>query len=246
VVIASRPEIGESAPDCTLVGDAGPVTLSSLWSAQPLMLVLLPDEATPFCGDNAAQLRDFEHKFEEAGSKLIGVTTGDAAAIAAFRAQWNLAYPIFSDPSGQARAALGVDPGQPASFVIDAAGVIRYVHRGDGPDDFPPTHDLLNEVCTVTGKTIAEPPPPPPVHLDEPPMVVEQGAIVAGAFACAKCGFGSYEINRVSATSGWISRIFNFQLRGFTAITCGRCTYTELYKTEQGAFVNVLDILFGR
>ncbi len=246
MVIANRPGIGESAPDCRLVGDTGPVTLSALWSAQPLMLVFLPDAATPFCGDNAAQLRDSEHKFVEAGSRLIGVTSGDAAAIEAFRRQWNLAYPIYSDPSGDARSALGVDPGGPASFVIDSAGVIRYAHRGDGPDDFPPTHDLLSEVCAVTGKTIAEPPPPPPVRLDEPPMVVEQGAIVRGAFACAKCGFGSYDVNRVSATGGWVSRIFNFQLRGFTAITCGRCTYTELYRTEQGAFVNVLDILFGR
>ena len=137
MVIASRPGIGESAPDCTLIGDTGPVTLSSLWSAQPLMLVFLPDAATPFCGDNAAQLRDSEHKFEEAGSRLIGVTTGDAAAIEAFRRQWNLAYPIYSDPSGDARSALGVDPGGPASFVIDSAGVVRYAAPRRRPGRLP-------------------------------------------------------------------------------------------------------------
>lgn len=246
MVIASRPQLAETCPDLTLIGERGPVTLGSLRAAQPVVLVFLPGPDTPSYGDNAAQLRDSEDKFKEAGSTLVAVVAEDPAHIAAFREQWNLAYDVFADPAGQAHAAMGVDPGAPASFIVDAAGVIRYVHRGAQPDDFPPTWELLKETCAVTGNALAEPPAPPPLHPDEPPMVVERGAIVAGAYACAKCGFGSYEINRVSATSGWISRIFNFQLRGFSAITCGRCTYTELYKTEQSAIVNVLDLLFGR
>ena len=48
-----------------------------------------------------------------------------------------------------------------------------------------------------------------------------------------------------SSLGGWLSRLFNFQYRKFSAVSCTKCTYTELYKAESGALSNIFDILAG-
>lgn len=241
-------EAGAQAPGGRVAGpEGGSFELSSLWQERPAVLVFLPDEESPFCTDNAAQLRDSEHLFEQAGARLAAVLPVGPVQAGAFASQWNLAFTVVADEHGTARAAFGIGPEQPAAFVIDTTGAIRWSHAGASIEDYPPTWELVQQACAVTGKEVERPKVTRlPRQAEQPPMLVERGAIVAGAYQCAKCGHASYEMQRVSATGGWLSRIFNFQLRGFTAITCTRCTYTELYRTEQGGMANVLDILFGR
>ncbi len=242
----THPEIGEPAPVCGATGqDGATVELSALWTRKPLVLVFLPDAKTPLCGDNAAQLRDSREQFEQADGVVAAVLPADAPSAGEFDAQWNLPYVLLVDPEGALRAAFGLEPMQPASFVIDTGGVVRYAHRGGEPDDYPPTSEMVKAVCAITGREVKTA-PPPPVQVDERPIVVEDGMIQGGAFVCPKCGHAGYEIHQVTATGGLLSRLLNFQLRGFTAITCNRCTYTELYQTETGAFANVLDLLIGR
>ena len=42
-----------------------------------------------------------------------------------------------------------------------------------------------------------------------------------------------------------MSRMVNLQNRRFSAVSCLRCSYTELYKTSGGALRNVFDVLIG-
>ena len=245
---ASVLEPGAAAPAATAIGpDGSPFDLATLWCESPAVLVFLPDDESPFCTDNAAQLRDHRREFEQAGVTLAAVLPVGPLRAAAFASQWHLAFTLAADEHGAVRSSYGVGPEQPAAFVIDTTGTVRWSHAGAAVEDYPPTWDLVQAACEVTGKQVERPKSPlAPKQLDQPPMVVERGAIVSGAYQCAKCGHASYDMQRVSATGGVLSRIFNFQLRGFTAITCTRCTYTELYRTEQGGMANVLDILFGR
>jgi len=241
-------EPGTPAPAATAAGpDGAPCELASLWRDRPALIVFLPDDESPFCTDNAAQLRDHRPEFEQAGVTLAAVLPVGPVQAAAFASEWNLAFTVVADEHGDVRAAYGIGPEQPAAFVIDTSGVVRWSHAGQSTEDYPPTWDLVQAAAAVTGKQVERPKPVRlPRQLAQPPMVVERGAIVAGAYQCAKCAHAAYDMQRVTATGGWLSRIFNFQLRGFTAITCARCTYTELYRTEQGGMANVLDILFGR
>lgn len=242
------PAVGDQAPDCALARAGGATQLASFWAERPLVLVFLPDDESPFCTDNAAQLRDNAAFFDQAGVSLAAVLPVGPVQAAAFSQQWNLAYPVLPDVRGEARAAYGLGSEQPASFVVDRDAIVRYAHRGASIHDYPPTWELVQQACQVTGTTVERPKmsasaAPQP---ETPPMIVERGVITGGAYRCAKCGHAAYDIQRVSATGGIWSRIFNLQLRGFAAITCTRCTYTELYKTETGAMANVLDMLFGR
>ena len=63
---------------------------------------------------------------------------------------------------------------------------------------------------------------------------------------CPKCDQHEYEVGQFAATSGTIlSRMFNFQSRKFSTITCKKCQFTEIYKTTSGKLVTFLDIFSG-
>ena len=252
---AGRLAAGEAAPDAEVISSEGPgVQLASLWAERPLVLVFLPPHATAFCEDNATQLRDAHDTFSEAGGELVAVITRTPAAADALGAQWRLGYRLLCDPDLQVHRAFGLViahpmamEARPGSFVIDTGGTITYAHRGAGPSDYPPTSELIAPVCDLTGVVIT--PPPPPESVEPAPSLTmglrAPGAIADGAFACAKCGGTEYEVGQVSTASGMLSRLSNFQHRKFSAVTCTRCSYTELYKTDSSKLGNVFDLLAG-
>lgn len=55
------------------------------------------------------------------------------------------------------------------------------------------------------------------------------------SFRCDKCGHTECEIGEVRAAGSTLSRIFDVEREAFTAVTCGRCGYTELYKADRPA-----------
>lgn len=61
---------------------------------------------------------------------------------------------------------------------------------------------------------------------------------------CPKCGNRSFETDQMQSTGGWFAKFFNIQNRKFTTLSCLRCHYTEMYKTESSALGNILDF-FG-
>lgn len=62
-----------------------------------------------------------------------------------------------------------------------------------------------------------------------------------GKYTCPKCGNRDFKLQTVSTTGGLFSKIFDIQHRKFTALTCTRCTYTELYQTKSSQIENVFD-----
>ena len=62
-------------------------------------------------------------------------------------------------------------------------------------------------------------------------------------YECPKCENKSYETNQISTTGGLFSKIFDIQTKKFTAITCKKCKYTELYKTDVSGLSNIFDFL---
>ena len=62
-------------------------------------------------------------------------------------------------------------------------------------------------------------------------------------YLCSKCGNDTFESSEMRATGGFLTKIFNVQTKRFTTISCGRCQYTELYKTDSSTLGNVFDFL---
>ena len=61
---------------------------------------------------------------------------------------------------------------------------------------------------------------------------------------CPKCKNEEFETNQFAATGGGLTKFFNIQNQKFTTVTCTKCKYTEIYKTESSTLGNVLDF-FG-
>ena len=60
-------------------------------------------------------------------------------------------------------------------------------------------------------------------------------------YKCPKCGNTRYEIDEIRTTGGMLSKVFDVQNKKFTTVTCSKCKYTELYKTESSMLGNVFD-----
>ena len=106
----------------------------------------------------------------------------------------------------------------------------------------------MDTVTSITGQTVEKPAPTPinPTPPDGPAVAAPKpGESTPFNYHCAKCGNVDYEVLDISTSSGMLSRMFNFQNRRFSAVICGRCKYTEFYKTESGKLRNVIDIAAG-
>lgn len=64
-------------------------------------------------------------------------------------------------------------------------------------------------------------------------------------FVCPKCGNTSYESDQFQATGGNFAKLFDVQNKKFVTVSCTRCDFTELYKSETDAGWNILDFLIG-
>ena len=64
-------------------------------------------------------------------------------------------------------------------------------------------------------------------------------------FRCARCRHTICEVKEISTTGGMISRIFDVSANRFTAVTCGRCRYTEFYRLSRSGLRDVVDFFTG-
>lgn len=67
-------------------------------------------------------------------------------------------------------------------------------------------------------------------------------AYIGAAFSCAKCHNDQYDTEEIR-TAGKYSRFFDLQNKKFTAVSCRRCGYTEIFRGDSSKLGNFLDIL---
>ena len=64
-------------------------------------------------------------------------------------------------------------------------------------------------------------------------------------YVCAKCGNTSYDTGEIRAAGGFLGKLFDIQSNKFSTVTCTRCGYTELYKSESSMLGNIVDLFTG-
>lgn len=60
---------------------------------------------------------------------------------------------------------------------------------------------------------------------------------------CVKCGGTEFEQDQFQATRGNFAKLFDIQNKKFITVSCSKCGYTEIYKSQTSAGMNVLDFL---
>ena len=61
-------------------------------------------------------------------------------------------------------------------------------------------------------------------------------------YVCPKCTHPDWHAGQVRVSGGFWSSILDFESRRFTSISCNKCSYTELYKTDASKLSSVIDV----
>ena len=64
-------------------------------------------------------------------------------------------------------------------------------------------------------------------------------------YECIKCGCKEFESDAFQATGGNFAKIFDIQNKKFITVSCKKCGYTELYKSNTDAGMNILDFFMN-
>ncbi|WP_293781073.1 redoxin domain-containing protein [uncultured Aeromicrobium sp.] len=148
--VATGLPVGTKAPDFTLPDkDGTPVSLEAL-RGRPVALVFYPLDWSPGC---SVQLELYQQEYEEfadRGVELLGISVDSIYSHGAWAAVRGISYPLLSDfhPRGEVARKYrvwrdGDGFSERAIYLIDAEGIIRWVHVSPQLHHLPHFDDLV-------------------------------------------------------------------------------------------------------
>jgi len=132
--------IGDQAPDFTLLNESEKeITLSAL-RGQKVVLYFSPKDNTPCCTKEACDFRDEFAAFKKNGIQVFGISKDSAKAHTNFKEKYSLPFSLLVDNNADVCEAYGVINKkslfgktflgiQRSTFLIDEKGVIRAIWR---------------------------------------------------------------------------------------------------------------------
>jgi peroxiredoxin (alkyl hydroperoxide reductase subunit C) len=150
-------KVGERAPDFTLPSVLGEkVSLSQYVGKKNVMLSFVPAAWTPVCSDQWPGYNLIQDIFDENNTTLVGITVDNIPTLYAWTRQMvpeseELWFTVLSDffPHGAVADRYGVlrsdGVSERAVFLIDKAGVIRYIDVHD-INDRPSLEKIVKEM----------------------------------------------------------------------------------------------------
>ena len=131
-------EIGQQAPDFTLVDENNEaVTLSEL-RGQPVVLVFYTFDFSGICTSELCDIRDNRQDWTGSGARVYGVSRDSRFAHAAFRAAEGITHPLLADTKGEVARAYGtwnedLAAAERLTVVIDGEGKVAYAQQNPIP-----------------------------------------------------------------------------------------------------------------
>jgi peroxiredoxin (alkyl hydroperoxide reductase subunit C) len=143
-------KVGDHAPDFTLPSTTGEkISLSQFRGKKNVALSFVPAAWTPICSDQWPGYNIAKDIFGRYDAILLGITVDNIPTLFAWANQMGqLWFPVLSDfwPHGAVAKRYGVlrsnGVSERALFVIDKAGIIRYIDVHD-INKRPPLEDLM-------------------------------------------------------------------------------------------------------
>ncbi|QPK78822.1 thioredoxin-dependent thiol peroxidase [Corynebacterium lizhenjunii] len=115
---------GDKAPDFSLPDDAGNTVSLANFAGQRVLVYFYPRANTPGCTTEACDFRDSLAQLNSADVAVVGISPDKPEALAKFRADHELNFPLLSDPDKQVLAAYGAF-GEKKNYGKVVQGVIR-------------------------------------------------------------------------------------------------------------------------
>ncbi len=102
-----RLEPGRQAPPFNSVDHDGNQVTSDDFAGRKLVMYFYPKAFTPGCTTESCDFRDRHESFTDAGYAIVGVSPDQPGKLASFRDEYELPFPLISDPDHVIAEAFG-------------------------------------------------------------------------------------------------------------------------------------------
>lgn len=133
-------QIGDKAPDFTLLTDEGKSICLSQLLGKKVVLYFYPKDHTPGCTKEACAFRDAFENFKKFNTEIFGISKDNAKTHASFKQKHSLPFTLLVDPHGDVcqtygvlnkkslfgKTFLGI---QRSTFLIDEKGMVQALWR---------------------------------------------------------------------------------------------------------------------
>ena len=145
--------VGDQAPDFSLVGTGNVTHSLNAYKGRTVVLVFYPGDNTPVCTKQLVCYNNELAQFSELDAQVLALSAQDLESHEKFAAQHGFQFPLLADTEKSVARAYGVlgPLGIPrrSVFVIDASGVVRYVHRALVGVTFRPVEELIAAISAA-------------------------------------------------------------------------------------------------
>ncbi len=101
-------EVGQAAPDFTMLADDGRKVSLKDFRGKKVVLYFYPKDDTSGCTAEACSFRDNLARVTTKGAVILGVSRDDNASHRKFKGKYDLNFPLLSDDSGEVTETYGV------------------------------------------------------------------------------------------------------------------------------------------
>ena len=120
----NRLNVGDAAPAFALADDAGNTVSLADYAGQRVLVYFYPRANTPGCTKEACDFRDSLEQLNDLNISVVGISPDKPEALAKFRADHELNFPLLSDPDKSVMTAYGAF-GEKKNYGKVVQGVIR-------------------------------------------------------------------------------------------------------------------------
>ena len=156
--IASRPQVGNVAPDFTLPDQTGAPHHLAAYRGQWVLVYFYPKDDTPGCTTEACGLRDRFTEFGKLKAVVLGISADSVASHKKFADKFELPFPLLADEDKRVVQAYGVWGEKSfmgkkymgiarTSFLIDPKGNIAKVYPKVKPNEH--TAEILQDLAQL-------------------------------------------------------------------------------------------------
>lgn len=133
-------DIGETAPDFTLLSDEGKEVSLKDYLGKKVVLYFYPKDGTPGCTQEAKEFRNLAEQFSKESAVILGVSKDSVKSHQGFKEKHSLPFTLLSDPEGKVLDLYGVWKKKPmygrtfmgterTTFLIDEEGIVKKAYR---------------------------------------------------------------------------------------------------------------------
>lgn len=138
VQVPAQPQVGDPAPEFTLMNDQGESVSLAGFRGKKVVLYFYPKDDTPGCTKEACAFRDGISEIQARGAIILGMSADSVKSHQAFKQKYDLNFPLLSDVNKEVvnvygvwkeksmygRTFMGIER---TTFVIDESGRIARI-----------------------------------------------------------------------------------------------------------------------